>query len=31
VDADRLVRRLGRLSDATLASTLRRLQEMFAP
>lgn len=31
VDAGRLVRRLGRLSGATLASTLRRLQEMFAP
>jgi mRNA interferase MazF len=30
VDGTRLVRRLGKLSTATLASTLRTLQEMFA-
>ena len=30
VDADRLVKRLGRLSPSTLAEVLRGLQEMFA-
>lgn len=31
VDAERLVRRLGTLAPATLASVLTVLQEMFAP
>lgn len=31
VDAERLVRRLGQLGPATLASVLAVLQEMFAP
>jgi len=31
VDRDRLVRRLGRLTPATLARALAILQEMFAP
>lgn len=31
VDRDRLVKRLGRVSPATLANSLTVLQEMFAP
>ena len=31
VDSDRLVRRLGRLTPATLSTVLTVLQEMFAP
>jgi mRNA interferase MazF len=31
VDQERLVRRLGRVSPATLAQVLSTLQEMFAP